>query len=113
MTTLTQAPSSTAGAYRFEPKALAGMNEEEMQEFIASAMNHKDGMAEAYIDNGKLRVAIYSSHRNDGFFQKYHVSLRPGQWLVMDDTFPTIYTNSQMRMQRFEATLERWLGGKR
>lgn len=96
-------------AFQFKPKELEGMSEEQIQDTIARAMNHQDGMAEGYVMDGRLRVALYLSMGDSPFFRKYHVSLRPGQWLTID-YLPTVVSNSQMRMQRFEAAVNRIFG---
>lgn len=94
-----------SGSYQFKPDALAGMDEEQMKSHIATALNHEDGLAEAYVESGRLRVAIYSAHGTPNVFRKYHTNLSAGQWLTVEDGFPTVYKKGEMLEMRLEAAL--------
>lgn len=67
-------------AYQFNPAALAGMGEYEIEDLIIEELDLPDGIKSVFIDNkGNLDLVIYTYSKEH---TKEYFNIKPGEWLT-------------------------------
>lgn len=94
-------------AYRFIPKEVNGLTDDELRLVIGKTMNNIHDVDTAHIEDGVLHVELYVDCGR-GLYHREHFEVPSGYWLVINRRVPEVVSNGMHRMSRFEAKINGW-----